>query len=133
MRYVELPRAGPLLSPHLDEFSILRELHDAVVAVPAMPVRDKNIAIWSNCHSGRHIECVRTISGDSRLAESHQHFSIRAELEDLLAFSGGSLPISDPDVSILIHREPMRKQEHALANTLQKFAGGIKFEDGRKV
>src|SRR5260370_6944902 len=51
MRYVELPWAGSLLSPHLDEFSILRELNDAVVAVPAIPVRDKNFSFHPNCSS----------------------------------------------------------------------------------
>src|SRR3977135_1156978 len=61
MRYVDLPRPGSLLSPHLDNFPILRELPNAFVAVPAMPVRDKNISIQANCNSGRHIECVRTI------------------------------------------------------------------------
>src|ERR1700682_4192911 len=119
MRQIEFPRAGSFLPPRLYEFSISRELHDAVVGIAAVSIGNKNIAVRSDGHSGRHIECVRTIARDARLAESYQHFSSGSEFKNLLAFALRSVAIGDPDVSILVHREPVRKQKHSSAKSLQ--------------
>src|ERR1700730_8317777 len=107
MRDVEFARAGSLRSPRLDEFSIFRELHDAVVGIAAVSVGDKYIAIGGDGHSRGHIECVGTIALDARLAESHEHFSIGTEFEDLLAFSIAPVTVGDPDVSIFVHCKPV--------------------------
>src|SRR5690242_8745723 len=89
VRQVELARASSLLAPGLDEFSVFREFHDAVVGIAAMTIGNKNIAVGSDGHGGRHVEGVGTISSNARLPQSHQHFSIGTEFENLVAFSFG--------------------------------------------
>src|SRR5258707_1872677 len=76
MRQVEFARAGSFFPPRLDELSVFRKLHDAVVGIAAVSIGNKNITIRSDGHRGRHIERVGTIARDARLAESHQYFSV---------------------------------------------------------
>src|ERR1700737_2479411 len=79
VRQVKLSGACSFFPPRLNEFTVPVKLYDAIVAVSAVSVCDKNIAIRSDCYSGRHVERVGTIPSNSRFAQSHQDFSIRAE------------------------------------------------------
>ena len=96
-----------------------------------MPIANEDVAVRSDRHTGRPVERVWSISGDSRLAKRQQNLSVRAELEDLLTFSVGALRVRDPQVPILIHVHAVRNHEHPRAEALYEFSRRIKFEDGR--
>src|SRR6266851_6520091 len=96
-----------------------------------MSVADENVAIRSDGHRRRPIESVRTVAGHSRLAKRHQHLSIRAELEDLVALSVASLGVSYPNAPIPIHEDTVRNHEQSCAEALHQLAGRVEFEDGR--
>src|SRR5580704_2364348 len=107
-----------------------------------MAVRDKNIAIWRNYHSRRPIECIWSIAGDAGLAESHQNFSVGAELENLVPLSvfarivargHASDSVGHPHVSVLVRKDSVRKDEHSRAEILKKLPRRIEFENGSKV
>src|SRR5262245_22313073 len=78
VRDPELARTVSGLSPGLDELPILRILHDPDVR--EMAIGDENIAVGSGHDAGRGPEMVLIVAADPRLAERHQHLSIRAEL-----------------------------------------------------
>ena len=94
-----------------------------------MAVPDEDIAIRRDQDGGRLIERVRTISGDSSLAERHQDLAFRTELENLvtLSVSVGILPVGPfsvrhPDVSVTVHVDSMRTDEHSRAKALYKLS-----------
>ena len=57
-----------------------------------MAICDENISIGCNRYSRRHIESVRAVARNSRLAKCDQDFSHRAELEDLVPFPAAPYP-----------------------------------------
>ena len=87
--HIEFSWAHAFLSPSLDEFPVLIELHDSGVvcsrATPVVSVANENIAVWSDRDIGRGIELVQTRSSDSLSAECQQHLPILIELEDLVS------------------------------------------------
>src|SRR2546426_2483063 len=140
VRRIELAWGVALLAPRFNELAILRELQNTCVRIPAMAVRDKDIAIWCDQDGGRLIERVGTITGDSCLAERHQDLAVRAELENLvtLSVSPGILPVGSfsvrhPDVSFPVHMDPMRTDEHPRTKALHQLSCRIKLQNGRQV
>ena len=69
MGRIEVTRRSSFLPPRLDELAVFRELYDARVGVPTMPVSDKDIAVRADDHIGRLIEGVRPISGNAGLPQ----------------------------------------------------------------
>src|SRR5579871_3682979 len=109
MRHFELAGARAVTAPLHDELAVLRELHDARVAAPGIvTVGNKNIAIGSDRHGVRLIERIGPIAGDSRFSESHQDFSFRTELENLVALLVVALTVGEPDCSVLFNRDAVR-------------------------
>src|ERR1700676_36757 len=122
MGNVDLSRGGALGSPGLEEFSALGKLYDARVAVAAMAVRNEDVAVRSDGHRRGLIESVVCLACDAGFAERHQNFAVRTEFEYLVAFSGASLPVGGPDVSVLIRGDAVRKNKHSRAKTFQQLA-----------
>src|SRR5439155_2258238 len=98
-----------------------------------MAIRDENIAVRSDEDVRRLIESIRTVASDSRFAKSHQDFSIRAELENLMAFGAFSRAVGHPHVSLSIDMNSMRTDEHPRAKTLDELACRIKFKERRQI
>src|SRR6476659_3779631 len=90
----------------------------------------------------------------ARLAQSHEQFSIGAELEDLMAddFCRGRcrwscrrgrsaarrswqvvLSVGNPDVAVTVHVNTMRKNDHARTETLHQLSGLVEFQNGVEV
>src|SRR5262249_17378353 len=137
---IELAWPRPFLSPRLDELPVLRELHDPRVRIPAVSVRDEDVAIGGGDDVGRLIEGVRAVAGDSNFAERQQDLSIRAELDDDMSLPDRCFSrwarrdsVSHPDVSVSVHMDAVREYEHPLAEALHEFARRVKLEDGRQV
>src|SRR5262245_5047884 len=119
VRRVELAWARSFLTPRLDELPVLREFHDPSVRIPAMSVRDEDVAIGRGDDIRWLIESVRPVAGDSSLAERHQDLSARTELDDDVASPGRPLgrgagwdSVGHPDVSISVHIDAVREYEH---------------------
>ena len=74
---VKIARRAPLLSPRLDEFSVLRKLHDARVRHTAVAVADEDIAVRGDEDRGRHVEGIRTVARNASLAERHQELPVQ--------------------------------------------------------
>src|SRR5262245_63482106 len=136
--YVKLARTSPFLSPGLYELSVLRELHDPRVRIPAVSVRDENVAVGRSDDIGRLIEGVRAVAGDSNFAERQQDLSIRTELDDdvslpdrCLSRRAGRDSVGHPDVSVSVHMHAVREYEHPLAEAVHELDRRIKLEDGR--
>src|SRR5215813_2336922 len=118
MRRVELPGTRAFPAPRLDEFSILREFHDARVGVPAMPIGDEDVTVRRGDNVAWPIKRVGPVAGNSSLAERHQHFSIGAEFEYLVAFAVLAGGVARPDVAVAVHVEAVRLIEHPLPKHL---------------
>ena len=105
-----------------------------------MAVPDEDIAVRRDQDGGRLIEGVRAICGDSSLTERHQELAVLTELENLVALSVspgilpvGPFPVRHPDVSIPVHVDPMRTNEHARAKALHQLSRRIELQYGRDV
>src|SRR5262245_15963669 len=133
MRRVELARGRPLLAPRIDELSILRELHDARIRIPAVSVGDENVTVRSGCDSRRPVEGVRTGSCYSCLTKHQQDLSIRIELDDLVALAVFSLSVSHPHVAVFVDMHAVREHEHSRPKRFHRLAGPIELEYRRKV
>src|SRR5262249_24838226 len=133
MKAAELTSSRSFLAPGFDEFSIFAKLHDPPARVLAMSVRDENVSVRSNHKVGGINERVRTIPGDSRLAERQQDFSLGIELQHLRTLAIFRLPVGCPDVAILVHVETVGIYKDSRAKTRHQPARGIEFEDGCQV
>ena len=98
-----------------------------------MSIGDENVAVRRDQHCGRCVELVRTVAGDTGLAERHQHPAVRTELEDLVALSVLAEPVGDPDIAIAVDMQAMREKQQPLAERLHQLARRIEFEDRRQV
>jgi hypothetical protein len=85
MRSTELSRPISGAPERLDERSILRVLHDPVVAVRVVAVGDEDIAVRGGNDVARRGEMRGVISCDACLAERQQNLALRGKLEDLMA------------------------------------------------
>src|SRR4051794_9668073 len=86
MRDVELPRAGPLLAPRLDEVAVLVELDDLGLAAP-MALDHENLALRPERHVVGFVEQPQMavgmhLAGGIAYSEHEQDASRGAELVD---------------------------------------------------
>src|SRR5207244_7938384 len=78
----------------------------------------------------RLIECVRSMSSNTGLAECHEDFPVRTELEHLLTPSIFQPIVGYPEIASFVHGELVWANEQTGANVLEKLAGRrIKFKD----
>ena len=126
MRGLELALSGSLAAPEFDELPVFRKLHDAVVA--ALTVGHKEITVGSECNIGRAVEQIRGIgfAGNTFLAQHHQLFAFRAELENLVIGAVG-----DPQIPVAIDIDAVGFFEHAASPCLQQLAVAIELQHGR--
>src|SRR6476660_1931152 len=80
VRFIELARAGSLLSPCLNQFTIGVELYYSGIGGSAMSIGDKDVTVGCDCHSRRLIEETRRVTRHAGLAECHQHLPFGTEL-----------------------------------------------------
>src|SRR5262249_24941507 len=132
VRRVELSGRRAFLAPRLDELPVLRELDDARVGIPAVPVRDEDVAVWRGHDVAGAVERVRPVAGDARLAQGHQHLAFRAEFEDLVAFAVLTRRIARPDVAVPVDVGAVRLIEHSRPEHPQYLARRIELDDGRQ-
>src|SRR5579871_378073 len=114
---MNLARCGPFGSPSLNKLAILRKLDYAVVTRFAVAIGDKDRSIQCDDHIRRLVEGVGPVPSHPGFTECHQHLSIRAELENLMAFSVPALRVRDPQITFGIHGGAMREDEQSLAKT----------------
>jgi hypothetical protein len=93
----------------------------------------EDVAVRGHEDIGRPVECVRAFARHARLAERHQHFALRAELEDLLSLAVSSLAVSHPHVAVTVHMETMWNNEHTGAERVHQFAGCVELQQRRHV
>src|SRR5262245_43975661 len=111
------------LPPFLDVFPILRELHDAVVAVVVVTIGNEDVAAWCDRNIAGRVEMIRSAAGFSGRAECHQHFPFGTERDHLmpsLVALGDPVRgdrVRHPDVAVLVDVKAMRPDEHAAAKT----------------
>src|SRR5438105_13441848 len=129
MRDVELARRRTFVAPGLDEFAVPVELHNARIGVSTVPVGDENIAVRRRDDGGRRIEFVAAAAGLSGLAEGEQQFSVRAELENLMAFAVAAEAVGHPYIAVTVDMEAMWKQDHAGAEAFEQLAGRVELQD----
>ena len=85
--------------------------------------------------AGRTIESISAGSGNAFLAEHHQYFSVRAQLQNFLAHDDAGrvlrrhsqdsffiVDVGDPQVSITIDGESVRIGKQSNAETLQQLS-----------
>src|SRR6188474_1120048 len=95
MRRVKLTRPRSLLAPFHQVFAGLVELHDARDGV-LVAIRHEDIAVGRRDHGARAVERLFGQTRDAGLPEPHHDLSVRAELDDLLAFAFGAAGVSHP-------------------------------------
>ena len=83
-----------------------------------MSVSDENVATRRDIHGGRRIEFVWSAAGDAGLAERHQDFAVRTELNNLLPLAGPPQVVGYPDVTSVINMKAVRQNEHTGAKAL---------------
>src|SRR2546425_983222 len=98
-----------------------------------MSVGDENGPVGSDDDGGRTIEGILARAGDSGLAQRQQNLTLWAEFENLLALAVFALAVSSPHVSVLVHRETVRKDKHSGAKAVHEPAGRIELENGRQL
>src|SRR5207245_2757122 len=116
-----------------EEPSVLGELHDPRVRIPTMSVGDENGPVGSDDDGATWSESILARAGESGLAKRHQNLSLWAEFENLLARAVFALAVSSPHVSVLVHRETVRKDKHSCAKAVHEPAGRIELENGRQL
>src|SRR6185436_13322509 len=82
------------------------------------------------------VECVAAAAADARLAEPHQLFSIRTELDHLHAHGSGLVgqAVRHPDVAAAVDVDAVREHHQAAAKTLEKLPRRpIELDDGREI
>src|SRR5579862_954197 len=131
MRFAKFAWASPFFPPSEEEFAVRRKFHNPIITILAMPVRDENVAIRSDHHSGRTIESVGPIACDAGLAQRHQHFPLGTELHHLMALPIFSVGVGYPHVVVLIDKKPVRKHEHFRAKALEQTARWIELQNRR--
>src|SRR5215831_7312392 len=130
--HVEFALPLARFAPGLDEFSVLRELHDARVGLLAMSVGDEDVAFGRDQDIGRPIEGVGPIARDSGLAQRHQHLSVGTKLDDRVALAVAASAVGDPDVAIPVREQAVWPIDHAAAEARHPLAGGVELVDRRE-
>src|SRR5262245_62015439 len=136
MRCLEVTGAIPFLSPRFDELSVLREFHYTSVGISSMPIADEDIAIRRDQDSGRLIKGIRAIAGHPGLAERHQDFAFRTELENLVTLSVpvgilavGAFSVAHPNIAFPVDVDSMRADKHSSAKALHQFSRLVELQN----
>src|SRR6516162_4865004 len=118
--------------PGLDESPVLVELHDPRVVGWLAPVAvcNEDVSVRGDGHLGRLIEGVGPRPDDACAAQGHEECASAAELEDLLTTSFLHAVVSHPEISGWIDGDLVRADQQSRAETLEKRAGLVEFEDG---
>src|SRR2546428_14152123 len=98
-----------------------------------MSVGDENGPVGSDDDGGRAIEGILARAGDSGLAQRQQNLPVRAEFENLLPLAVFALAVSGPHVSVLVHRETVRKNKHSSAQPVHEPAVRIELKNSRQL
>src|SRR5262245_23348098 len=98
-----------------------------------MSIGHENIAVWRSDNSRWSIECALAVSCHARFSKGQQDFSIRTELDYLVAFAFFSVGVRHPYVAVPVDVHAVGEYKHTRAEPLHGFAGTIKLEDGREV
>src|SRR5258708_27958803 len=117
MLHVELTRLRTVAAPGRDEFSVRRIFDDAVVSVLAMAIGDVDVAVWRHQNVGGTVELVVAVAGNTRLAERHQHASVRAEFDGGLAPAIAGAALGDPDVTVAVDAKTLPPLDQTRAET----------------
>ena len=96
-----------------------------------MTVGDEDVSARGDDDIGRLVEEVGTGARDTGLAERHQHFAVRTELEDLMAFAVLAPRVGQPEIPLTIDGGTVREVEHAGAPAGQQRPAAVVFQDWR--
>src|SRR5579863_190326 len=143
---VEIAGRRSLVSPGFDKPAVLRKFHDAggVVLVGRMAIRHKDVPVRRDSNAGRTVEGIRTVPRHTLLADGHQNFTSRTQLQNFLAHNharrvpGGHAEngrlvvyVADPQVPIAIDGEAVRIGEQSCTEALEKLARRIELQNRR--
>src|SRR5262249_47569395 len=118
-----------MLAPRRDEFPVLGEFHDAVVAGSAMAVGDIDVAIGRDDDTARPVQEAGTVAGHSGLTQGHQHLALRAEFDNHVALAVLRALVGYPHIALVVDIKAMRLVEHVGAERPDELAGGIELLD----
>ena len=156
MRRTEFAGRGAELAPRLDEFAVLRELRDScdgvrrgVRVLPAVSFGDEDVAVRRRHDVVGFGERLGRIPGDAGLANRHQHLTLGAELDHLMAdqlrgrrrrrragrcAARGTravvVRVGHPDVAVLVDVNAVGERDHPGAEALHELAGGVELQHG---
>src|SRR5262249_22273507 len=133
MRCIELALPLAVLAPGLEQSAVLGILHDAIVGSGAMAVGDVNVAVGRNCDIGGAAQIALVVARHSRLADRHQHLSVRAELDGGAALAVAGALVGDPDIALAVDGEAVREVDESGAQAGHELAGRIELYDPRHV
>src|SRR5262245_60705161 len=97
-----------------------------------MSVGHVDAAVRSDDDVVRLIELAISVARLAGGAEAQKLLTARAELVDLMSLGAGLVAgkVGDPDVAVLVHRDAVRRDHHALADVGQHRAGlAVELED----
>ena len=122
------PGAVPRPPHQVDERAVLRVLDDARVG--ALPVGDEDVAVSRDHEIRDAVERVTrlVVADDPFFAERHQQLALGTELEHLMVPS-----IGDPDISLAIGPQEMRRLEHPLSPCAQELSILVERHDGHRL
>ena len=136
----ELAGPEPDLAPLFDERAVGGELQDAaggagrrIGALPAVAVRDEDVAVRRGDHVARLVELTGAAAGLAGDAQAQQLFALGAELDDLMALGARlvALRVGHPDVAVGVDVDAVRQHEQAGAEAGHHLAGVlVELEDG---
>ena len=98
-----------------------------------MAGRHEDIAVGGDHNVRWLIESIRTVPGNSRLAQGHQYFSLAAKLENLMTLAALSERIGHPDIAVFIDEETVWLHKQSSPEMTQGLSRRIKLEDGVEV
>ena len=132
MRAIEFAKARSFFAPGLKELAVRIEFQDARVVgrFLAVAIGHEDIAIESDRDFGWLVEGIQAGSGDAGLPKSHQNLAVLIEFKHLLPLAVLQPVVGNPQISVVVHANLVRADEQALTKTLEKFPGGLEFEDG---
>src|SRR5205085_6479043 len=132
VRAIEFAKARSFFAPGLKELAVRIEFQDARVVgrFLAVAIGHEDIAIESDRDFGWLVEGIQAGSGDAGLPKVHQNLAVLIEFKHLLPLAVLQPVVGNPQISVVVHANLVRADEQALTKTLEKFPGGLEFEDG---
>src|SRR5262249_41267863 len=115
-----------------EQSAVLGIFHDAIVGSGAMAVGDVDVAVGRNGDIGGATQIALVVARHSRLADCHQHLSVRAELDGSAALAVAGALVGDPDIALAVDGEAVREIDESGAQAGHELAGRIELYDRRK-